>query len=127
MAEYSIEVRHPDKLIVLVASGKIDLSVYKEAAEAVTELINKHKYNVFYDLFSTRLDFNAKTLAQAPRTAEGRNTPTAHEVYIAAFVNKRDSQRWKFIEIQLRAMGFHGKVFTSKDEAFSWLAENTGR
>lgn len=125
MAEYSIEVRHPDKLIFLVASGEIDLSVYKEAAEAVTKLVNKHKYNVFYDLYSTRLDFDADTLALAPRTVEGRDTPTAHEVYIAAFVNKRDSQKWKFIEYQLRAMGFHGKVFMNKDEAFAWLTEHS--
>ena len=47
MAEYTINVSHPKKLIEVIGSGEVDLAIYKEAAEAVAKLVVKHEYNVF--------------------------------------------------------------------------------
>ncbi len=125
MAEYTINVSHPKKLIEVIGSGEVDLAIYKEAAEAVAKLVVKHEYNVFYDLFNTRINLDVESLAQAPRTVKGKDNVAAHNIYTAAYVNNRDYQSWKFIEIQLHGLGFNGRVFRSKDDALAWLAENT--
>ena len=123
MLKYQIKLHHDKKLIYVEVEGKLDTITYKKVAEEVAANFNKYEYDIFYDLFNTKLDLDIKELSQAPRDIKGRNTSTAHKIHFAGYVNKNDYQDWKFIEITYIAIGYDTRVFLNKKEALKWLSE----
>ncbi len=103
--------------------GEIDILTYKKIGEEVVAICNKYEYDIFYDLFNTKLNMEIKELANAPRDVKGKNNSTAHNIHVAAHVNNQDYQDWKFIEIVHFSMGYKTRIFLDKEEALKWLTE----
>lgn len=124
MLSYKITIKHDEQLIYVDVEGKFDSVSYKSISEEVVSLYNEYKYNVFYDLYSTILDFDVEELDSVSRDVEGKDTLTAHQIYIAGYVNKQDCHNWKFVEFMNRAMGYHTRAFLDKHEALQWLSDH---
>ena len=123
MIKHHIELLSEQKIIYVKVSGVVDVPGYKQVSENVAAIYNKNKYNVLYDLYDTKVDLSVDESANVAREVKGKQTATAHEIHIAAYVSIDNYHDWKFIEIFNIRMGYDTKAFLDKDEALEWLLE----